>query len=156
MENIWVKIYEKIKGIKGKVAAAVATLAAGVCANFSIAKSVKPELEFDAVKNAFVDNGLNVSENVTREELFGFYENLQSLQARGLSNELVDKILDAAAANLSQVDIMSHYQPQTIIGTVAAMSITAGVMVLGGLLIKRKAKKALKQAQVEEQPMEQN
>ena len=146
-------VYNFLKSKLGKATMVGTTAGAGVGANVVIADSLTEGMEVDAIKDGLI-NTLQANETavnaLSNSETYAVWQELQEMVAA--SSTLPQRFYDAQtqiADALSQVAVQSHYQPQTIIGTCAAVAVTA--LVWAGLyLIARKKAKKVASVQVED------
>lgn len=151
-ENIqkMAKLYDFFKSAAGKITAVGATAIAGVAGNFKFAGDVKDELTLKAIKDGVVQGGGNI-DGLTDAQITAAYETLKFDVENGVvSGGVAQAIIDCVNANLDKVDIQSHYQPSTLIGTAVCVAIPA--IIFTGLYLygKHQAKKEAEMVTIED------
>ncbi len=150
-ENIqkMAKLYDFFKNAAGKITAVGATAIAGVAGNFKFAGDVKDELTLKAIKDGVVQGGGSF-DGMTDAQIQLGWEYVQAEIANGSGSSVTQSIYDAVMSNLDKVDIQSHYQPSTLVGTAVCVAIPA--IIFTGLYLygKHQAKKEAEMVTIED------
>ena len=143
------KLYDFFKSAAGKITAVGATAIAGVAGNFKFAGDVKDELTLKAIKDGVVQGGGNI-DGMTDAQIQSGWEMVKDFVENNTPNESTQRMYDAVMSNLDKVDIQSHYQPSTLVGTAVCVAIPA--IIFTGLYLygKHQAKKEAEMVTIED------
>ena len=144
------KLYNFLKSAAGKLTMGGTTALAGVAGNVIASEGVKDELTMQAIRDGVVEAGGPTIEELKRipdEVLMDAWLDVKNyMETTSGYDEYTRRIYECVNANLDKVDIQSHYQPSTLVGTAVAAAIPA--LIWAGLYIYAK-KHSVKDTQTE-------
>ena len=143
------KLYDFFKSAAGKITAVGATAIAGVAGNFKFAGDVKDELTLKAIKDGVVQGGGSI-DGMTDAQVLSGWEMVKELGTQEGIDSVTKKIYECVSSNLDKVDMQSHYQPSTLVGTAVCVAIPA--IIFTGLYLygKHQAKKEAEMVTIED------
>ena len=144
------KLYNFLKSAAGKLTMGGTTALAGVAGNVIASEGVKDELTIQAIKEGIVEAGGPSMDHLNKfpdEAVMNEWIDIKTYVETSVGHdEYVHSLYDCINANLDKVDIQSHYQPSTLVGTAVAAAIPA--LIWAGLYIYAK-KHSVKDTQTE-------